>query len=125
MRNFWTTIVVAVLVLIGTFLGYMLTYNSGLAKEKAGPWFADTKVANDGWHSFLRAGCGNCHSILGQESQPTGPDLAYVGKSWSSDNIVTLLKNPRGMFPGTIMPSFNHLSDEELRTIADYLATLK
>ncbi len=125
MKNFWISMVVAVVLMVGTTIAYMLTYDTGLASSQIGPWFAGTKVANDGWHKFERAGCANCHSILGQQGQPTGPDLTYVGQRWNSENVVKLLKNPRAFFPNTIMPKFDNLSDADLKTIGDYLETLK
>jgi cbb3-type cytochrome oxidase cytochrome c subunit len=35
------------------------------------------------------------------------------------------LRNPRGVSPGSVMPSFAHLSDEDLNALVDYLLTLK
>ena len=35
------------------------------------------------------------------------------------------LKDPRAVSPGSLMPSYAHLSDEELNALVDYLLTLK
>lgn len=124
MKAFIATIGVATLLLVGYTVASLTTYDLGYAGEK-GPWFADTQVAKEGWTQFQRAGCAQCHSILGQQGQSIGPDLTYVGSRWKSAQIQQLVRNPSSIFPNTIMPSFDKLSDEQVKAIADYLETLK
>lgn len=56
-----------------------------------------------------------------------GPDLShvasrpYVTKAWH----VLHLKEPRTVVPGSIMPSFAHLSESELDDLAEYLMALR
>lgn len=57
-----------------------------------------------------------------------GPDLSHVAsrphgavKEWH----IAHLKDPQLINPGTVMPSFAHLSDDELDALANYLLTLK
>lgn len=57
-----------------------------------------------------------------------GPDLAHhASRARGSNREVQLLhlKSPRAVSPGSLMPSFAHLSDEELNALVDYLLTLK
>ena len=65
----------------------------------------------------------------------TGPDLARVGGKYSSEWHWAHFKDPRNMgekFPdrkgiyekASIMPSFKHLSDEEIKDLTAYLQTL-
>jgi cbb3-type cytochrome oxidase cytochrome c subunit len=37
---------------------------------------------------------------------------------------VHFLKEPAAVLPGTRMPSYRHLSEHELRTLAEYLVSL-
>ena len=65
----------------------------------------------------------------------TGPDLARVGGKYSSEWHWAHFKNPRDMgekFPDrkgiyervSIMPSFKHLSDDEIKDLTAYIQTL-
>lgn len=55
-----------------------------------------------------------------------GPDLTHVASRINSrDWHILHLKNPRALNPGTLMPSFAYLSDQELDDLAAYLLTLK
>ena len=57
-----------------------------------------------------------------------GPDLAHhASRARGANREVQLLhlKNPRGVSPGSLMPSFAHLSEEDLNALVDYLLTLK
>jgi cbb3-type cytochrome c oxidase subunit II len=64
--------------------------------------------------------------LWGTERQ--GPDLAHVAsrpygavKEWH----IAHLKDPQLISPGSVMPSFAHLPEDELEALADYLLTLK
>lgn len=64
--------------------------------------------------------------LWGTERQ--GPDLAHVAsrpyagrKAWHIIHLV----GPQALNPGTVMPSFAHLPDDELDALAEYLLTLK
>ena len=55
-----------------------------------------------------------------------GPDLTHVASRINSrDWHILHLKNPRALNPGTLMPSFAYLSDQELDDLAAYMLTLK
>ncbi|MBI2856235.1 MAG: cbb3-type cytochrome c oxidase subunit II, partial [Chloroflexi bacterium] len=80
---------------------------------------------------------------IGPESQPgdyayqkpvlwgtnrQGPDLTFVArrlhastKEWQIEH----LKDPRGLVPGSLMPSFDHLPDEDMNALAEYLLALR
>lgn len=100
---------------------------------------------------YQREGCWYCHtqqvrpvkadSAFGPVSLPsdyardkpvflgterTGPDLAWVGDRLPDDDfIVNKLKNPRAFIRSSIMPRYDHLSDDELHALAAYLISLK
>lgn len=63
-------------------------------------------------------------ALLGSER--TGPDLKYVAHRWPSKEWhIAHLKDPRSTEPNSIMPAFDHLPDEELDALADYLLSLR
>ncbi len=102
-----------------------------------------------GRNIYIREGCYTCHSqmirpfrdeveryghySLAAESmydhpfqwgsKRTGPDLARVGGRYSDDWHVDHLKNPQGVVPESIMPSYSFLATSKLDTgdIKDHL----
>ncbi len=60
--------------------------------------------------------------ILG--SIRTGPDLTYIGRKRSQQWEVDHLKDPRQFSPMSLMPAFTFLTDDELRSISEYLYNL-
>lgn len=62
--------------------------------------------------------------LLGTER--TGPDLAHVGSRYDTPQWhIDHLKDPRAVVPGSIMPSFSYLSEQEMKDLAEYLLSLK
>ena len=76
---------------------------------------------------FAESGCMNCHTYLGAGSSNLGaPDLSEEGAKgrgiqWQIDH----LKNPASKTPGSPMPSFAQLGDENLTKIATFLEASK
>ncbi len=96
---------------------------------------------------YVREGCFYCHSqfvrpqdrdfgskvaagdyvnetpnVLG--TSRTGPDLSNEGGKMPDAWHKGHLKSPRNYTPGSIMPSFSYLSDEDLELLVTYLQTL-
>ncbi len=118
--------VAAILVVIS--MG-VLTWKGATAKEALGSetvslvpeWaekqgFADDPVAVEGATLFAESGCLNCHVYLGAGGQNLGaPDLSEEGlKGRGVEWQVAHLKNPSSKTPGSPMPSFAALGDENL-----------
>ncbi|MGV8953427.1 MAG: c-type cytochrome, partial [Cypionkella sp.] len=57
-------------------------------------------------------------------SERTGPDLSYLGRKRSEAWEVAHLKDPRQFSPMSIMPSYDFLPEEDLRSIVVYLFAL-
>jgi menaquinol-cytochrome c reductase cytochrome b/c subunit len=129
--------VAAILVVIS--MG-VLTWKGATAKEALGSetvgevpsWakeqgFADNPVAVEGATLFAESGCLNCHTYLGTGGQNLGaPDLTDEGTKgrgvkWQVDH----LKCPSCVNPGSPMPSFATLGDENLTKIATFLEASK
>jgi mono/diheme cytochrome c family protein len=68
--------------------------------------------------------CLKCHSIAGAGKE-VAPDLSYVGRKRTKDWFIEHFKNPQQFAPESIMPKFDHLPQEDLEKMADYLLTLK
>jgi len=130
-------IVAAILVVLS--MG-VLTWKGATAKESLGSenvalvpeWaekqgFADDKAAVAGATLFAESGCMNCHTYLGAGSSNLGaPDLSEEGAKgrgvqWQIDH----LKNPASKTPGSPMPSFAQLGDENLTKLATFLEASK
>ena len=101
------------------------------------PGLAETAALDeddDGLELFLDSGCGACHAIRGTAAAgQIGPDLTHVGGRLSiaagllPNNVGTIagwIANAQGLKPGNKMPSFNTLSGQELRTLAQFLSEL-
>ncbi|WP_082584509.1 cytochrome c oxidase subunit II [Noviherbaspirillum sp. Root189] len=103
---------------------------------------AQTQPAREPVEASLQAGkqyfmhaCAQCHTIRGtQAAGKLGPDLTHVGSRYSI--AAGTLPNNVGAFagwiagsqhikPGNQMPSFNDLSGEGLRYVAQYMDSLK
>jgi cbb3-type cytochrome oxidase cytochrome c subunit len=57
-----------------------------------------------------------------------GPDLSHVGAdpTHTSDWLIEHIRNPKAHKPDSRMPAFEgKISDEDLKAIAEYLASLK
>jgi cbb3-type cytochrome c oxidase subunit II len=100
---------------------------------------------------YVKNGCNTCHTQyvrpvkadanLGPVSQPgdyyydtphllgsnrMGPDLMWVGQRQPSKEWhVRHLKNPQDTSPGSIMPAYDYLSDQEMDDLVAYLIALK
>lgn len=87
-----------------------------------------------GQRLFMQA-CAQCHTIRGTRAAGTlGPDLTHMGSRRSvaagvlPNNIGTLagwIADSQHIKPGNQMPTFNHLSGEDLRALAQYVGSLK
>jgi menaquinol-cytochrome c reductase cytochrome b/c subunit len=129
--------VAAILVVIS--MG-VLTWKGATAKEALGSetvsevpnWakeqgFAGNPVAVEGATLFAESGCLNCHTYLGTGSSNLGaPDLSAEGAKgkgikWQVDH----LKCPSCVTPGSPMPSFKDLGEENLTKIATFLEASK
>jgi hypothetical protein len=113
----------------------------------------EDSLAHEGREVYIQEGCWHCHSQqvraivtdvgLGPVSQPgdyafdtvdllghvrIGPDLAHAAgragtdtEAWVKDHLI----DPRLSRPWSTMPSYDHLSDEDLDALAAYVASLE
>jgi len=116
----------------------ILTYKGAAAKESLGSenvakvpqWIQQEALpaeAEPGAKLFAEAGCLNCHSYLGTGGGFAGaPDLTAEGSKGRGVKFqIEHLKNPSAVTPGSPMPSFAALSDQQLNDLAVFLEASK
>jgi menaquinol-cytochrome c reductase cytochrome b/c subunit len=118
----------------------VLTYKGATAKEALGTevlgrvptWakeegFANNKTAVAGAKLFAVSGCLNCHVYAGDGGQNLGaPELTAEGAKHKGITFqVNHLKCPSCVNPGSPMPSFASLGDDNLKQIAAFLEASK
>lgn len=130
---------VAVVAVILTVLAMgTLTYKGAVAKEALASelqslvpqWVQKENLPQNavpGAKLFTQAGCLNCHTYLGAGSSNLGaPDLTSIGtKNLGIDFQIRHLKCPSCVTPGSPMPPFAQLGEENLRNLAIFLEASK
>src|ERR687888_991922 len=85
------------------------------------------KTAEEGANIFAVAGCTNCHTYLGGGTSALGaPDLSAEGaKGRGIPFQIRHLKQPTDTSPGSPMPSFADLGEDNLKKLAVFLEASK
>jgi mono/diheme cytochrome c family protein len=74
---------------------------------------------------YRQEGCFICHRLDG-EGTKVGPDLTVEGTRGRSPAwLIGHFKNPAAYVPGSIMPSFQNLTDEQLSALTAFLESQK
>jgi mono/diheme cytochrome c family protein len=74
---------------------------------------------------YRQEGCFMCH-LLNGEGGKVGPDLTVEGTRRRTDEwLIGHFKNPPAYTPGSIMPPFKNLTDEQLKALAAFLQNEK
>jgi len=110
-------------------------FESWLAAQRADAREPTTEATKAGRDLFFRNGCGACHAIRGTEADGSiGPDLTHVGsrRKLAADILDNdeaafsrWIAHPDEIKPGVLMPDFDHLSEQDLRSLAQYLNSLE
>ena len=89
--------------------------------------FQGNKEALAGANLFAESGCTNCHTYLGVGSSNLGaPDLSAEGaKGKGIDFQINHLKCPSCVNPGSPMPPFAALGEDNLHKLAVFLEASK
>ncbi|HEX2504895.1 MAG TPA: c-type cytochrome [Gaiellaceae bacterium] len=76
---------------------------------------------------FAEVGCLNCHVYAGYGAPALGaPELTDIGTVGRGEEYwVDWIKNPQAIKPGTQMPAFPNLTQEELEALAAFLEASK
>jgi mono/diheme cytochrome c family protein len=72
------------------------------------------------------AHCGKCHAAGGSGGKGKGPDLSHIGGEHDAEWIAEHIRNPKAHKPNSRMPAFDgKLTDEEIKSLSDYLVAMK
>jgi ubiquinol-cytochrome c reductase cytochrome b subunit len=82
----------------------------------------ETPTLARGWALYQSQNCSACHA-LGGKGGSVGPALDHAGKRRNYDVMWSIahLKDPASLVPGSTMPPYKHLSDEDLRALTAFL----
>jgi len=83
----------------------------------------DARDADRGRRLFVEAGCHGCHAI-GALGAALAPDLSRIGARYDAAWLAAWLRDPRARRPAGHMPLLE-LTDEQVRELAAFLATLR
>lgn len=94
-----------------------------------------TATAEKGAELFAQS-CIGCHAIEGGDFQQGGdsaPNLTGYGNrteiagflEYTEENMKRWLKDPEKVKPGSLMPGFGNMSDDQLDALTEYLMNLK
>ena len=85
--------------------------------------------------ALFEASCAACHAIRGTRAAgDRGPDLTHLASRETiaagrlprnAETLATWIARSQQVKPGNLMPSFAHLTVDELRALAGYLESLK
>ena len=79
--------------------------------------------AEEGRMLFFSQGCYGCHRV-GVAGTPIANDLSHVGRKYTESQLASWLRDPASQKPTAHMPRLA-LTEDEIRTLAAYLATLR
>ena len=74
---------------------------------------------------YRQEGCFTCHQLNG-EGQEVGPDLSLEGTRGRTDEwLMGHFKDPGAYTPGSLMPPYDNLTDEQMRALTVFLQSQK
>jgi mono/diheme cytochrome c family protein len=72
---------------------------------------------------FFSQGCYGCHRI-GPAGMPVAHDLSHIGRRYTASELARWLREPAAQRPSAHMPRLA-LTEDEIQSLAAYLATLR
>jgi mono/diheme cytochrome c family protein len=81
------------------------------------------EVGQPGRMIFFTQGCYGCHR-LGAAGTPIAHDLSRIGSKYTEAQLTRWLRDPSSQKPGAHMPRLA-LTEDEIRALASYLASLR
>jgi len=75
---------------------------------------------NVGASIMEKEGCVQCHKFRGKGGN-AGPDLTGVTKTRTDDWIKEKIKNPKNSNSKSAMPSYSHLTENDISAIISYM----
>jgi cytochrome c oxidase subunit 2 len=110
-------------------------FEAWIARRMESPPLPADATLQRGLEVFMTSGCGACHTIRGTDAAGVvGPDLTDVGGRLTlaagtlPNDIGSLMRwiaHAQDVKPGSLMPSFGMLAEDDLSALAAYLESLK
>ncbi len=95
------------------------------AAEKPESAKSQTELLAYGRILYRQEGCFTCHRLNG-EGQEGGPDLSPEGTRGRTDEwLMGHFKDPAAYTPGSLMPPYDNLTDEQLTALTAFLQSQK
>ena len=87
--------------------------------------FKEAPLLTLGKKLFQEKRCLDCHSVAGV-GEKTAPDLTFIGEKRNEpDWHLEHFREPEAISPGTSMPSYRELEEEELKALTVFVMSLK
>jgi cytochrome c oxidase subunit 2 len=107
-------------------------FDNWIANMQEPPAIATSTPMTDEGREIFQASCIGCHAV-GDVGGNTGPNLTNFGDrtviagflDFNDENLEKWLRNPGEMKPGNKMPAFNHLDDDDMEALMEYMKGLK
>lgn len=110
-------------------------FDTWLTSQAAPAVATPDEASTRGQTLFRQQGCGACHTVRGHVARSrVGPDLTHIGGRHSiaagrlpngHEALIRWLRDPKGLKPEGLMPSFAMLPEDDLAALATYLHALK
>ena len=84
----------------------------------------DPVLAQEGEKIFIENGCDGCH-LEGGRKAGTGPSLIGAGRRHPQAWMIQHFKDPQSLSPGSKMPRFDYLREDEMIKLIHYIKSLK
>jgi ubiquinol-cytochrome c reductase cytochrome b subunit len=84
----------------------------------------DPVLAAEGEKLFAENGCDGCH-LEGGRNIGTGPSLIGSARRHPQEWLIQHFKDPKSVSPGSTMPKFDYLREEEMIKLIHYIKSLK
>ncbi len=89
--------------------------------SKPAPTMSEAKLIAYGKTLYRQEGCFMCHQLNG-EGGKVGPDLTVEGtRGRTREWLIGHFKDPPAFTPGSMMPPFKNLTDEQLAALSGFL----
>lgn len=95
------------------------TCTAALCLITTGAMASDTEAK--GRELINALGCKGCHQFEGSGGN-LGPALDEVGERLDEQALKEVITDPKSVNPGTMMPAYGHLKEEEIAAMVDFLS---
>lgn len=120
-----TRLIIVALIVIGfyAYFGNSIPQSAWEAPKRRvlTPEMTPRELAIAGKEIFRGAGCGVCHSVVGEELR--GPDLSNIGAVMDAEEMSAFLYFGTDVMPPANKPPAN-LTDEEITAVIAYMQSL-